>query len=72
MPCHSARRNQLKQNLATMLCLKAMLLQIDLSVTITLVPLGVFLFLQLKDFREWSLLDIRGGLVLSIEVLSWH
>lgn len=54
-----------------MLCLKAMLLQIDLSVTITLVPLGVFLFLQLKDFREWSLLDIRGGLVLSIEVLSW-
>lgn len=52
-----------------MLHLKAMLLQIDLSSTIHPLPLCVLLFLQLKDLREGSLLDMRRGIVFSIEVL---
>lgn len=49
--------------------LKAMLLQIDLSSTIRPLPLCVLLFLQFKDLREGSLLDMRRGIVFSIEVL---
>lgn len=52
-----------------MLGLKAMFLQIDLSFAIRPLPLRVFLFLELKDFGEGRLLDIRGGIIFSIEVL---
>lgn len=52
-----------------MLGLKAMFLQIDLSFAIRPLPLRVFLFLELKDFGEGSLLEVRGGIIFTIEVL---